>query len=157
MTMSAQALADYASMRVAINLAIWAESIGKRPFACIIVDPDDEIVGAGTGSGTLTDPTLHSEIVAIRMACVETGGRLRGCTLYSTHEPCPMCCGAINHAKVSRVVYGSRRHDLPRLFRHTRIPVYDRLRDTTNPPEIKRVLTNECVSLFDAEVACAAR
>ena len=56
----------------------------------------------------LNDPTAHAELVAIRAALAKRGtGRLDGCDLYVTLEPCAMCAGAIAHARVRRVVYGA--------------------------------------------------
>jgi tRNA(adenine34) deaminase len=54
------------------------------------------------------DPTAHAEIVALRAAARALGNyRLPGVTLYSTVEPCVMCCGALVHARVARLVYGA--------------------------------------------------
>jgi len=54
------------------------------------------------------DPTAHAEIEAIRDAARRVGNyRLTNSTLYVTLEPCPMCAGAIVHARVARVVYGA--------------------------------------------------
>lgn len=141
------------NMLAAIRLARWAAGRGERPFGCVIVDEYGDIIGAGSGSETATDPTRHSEITAIRMACADRGDLLRGCTLYSTHEPCAMCCGAISHSKVSVVVYGSARNDLPTLFRSRSHEGLSLLADTSHPPLVERALAVECVSLFDGEVA----
>lgn len=54
-----------------------------------------------------TDPTAHAEVLAIRRAAEEAGvWNLRGCTMYVTAEPCPMCAGAIVLARIDRLVYG---------------------------------------------------
>jgi tRNA(Arg) A34 adenosine deaminase TadA len=54
------------------------------------------------------DPTAHAEVRAIRFACKKIGTpSLRGYTLYSTCEPCPMCMTAALFAGVERVVYGT--------------------------------------------------
>jgi tRNA(adenine34) deaminase len=56
-----------------------------------------------------TDPTAHAEIQAIRAAAALEGNyRLPGSTLYVTLEPCAMCAGAIQHARIGRLVYGAR-------------------------------------------------
>lgn len=141
------------NMDATVKLAEWAANRGERPFGCIIVDEENDVIGAGSGSEADDDPTRHSEIAAIKMACAERGNLLQGCVIYSTHEPCAMCCGAINHSKVSVVVYGSARDDLPTLFRQRNCTVRDLLLDTSHPPEIFRVAIDECVSLFDREVA----
>ncbi len=54
------------------------------------------------------DPTAHAEVVAIRAAAEATGNyRLTGAALYTTIEPCTMCCGAALHARIGRLVYGA--------------------------------------------------
>lgn len=139
-------------MEWAISMANKAAQRGWRPFGNVIVDPEGGIIGAGGGSETDVDPTCHSEMVAIRCASLIRGGRLEGCTLYSTHEPCLMCTGAIFHSKVSRVVWGSFRSDLPTLFRPLSIGLA-RFGDTTHPPEIKGgVLRKQCIHLFNDEL-----
>lgn len=141
-------------MRAAVDLAKDAYAAGNRPFGCIIINDGQRAIGWGSGSETWEDPTAHSEITAIQMACPSTTtGRLQGCTLYSTHEPCPMCCGAIAHSKLSRVVWGSKRADFPEMFRSHRIPIWDRLGDTSTPPEmLSGVLREQCNGLFRQEI-----
>jgi len=57
---------------------------------------------------TLADPTAHAEILAIRAAAAALGQeRLDGCELWVTLEPCPMCAGAISHARIARVYYAA--------------------------------------------------
>jgi tRNA(Arg) A34 adenosine deaminase TadA len=56
----------------------------------------------------LADPTAHAELLAIRAALAVRGtGRLDGCDLYVTLEPCTMCAGAVAHARVRRLYYGA--------------------------------------------------
>ena len=68
-----------------------------------------EIVGEGYNQPiSRHDPTAHAEIVALRDAALRLGNyRLPDCTLYVTVEPCAMCAGAIQHARIARVVYGT--------------------------------------------------
>jgi tRNA(adenine34) deaminase len=143
-------------MMLAVLEARDAQERGEAPFGCIIVNPDNHIIGRASGTHTALDPIRHSEVVAIQQACLRSRGRpeedgalLQGCTIYSTHEPCAMCCGAINHAKLSTVVFGSFRSDLPTLFRPYNTPVTRRLRDTSHPPRIDVALRRDCVHLFD--------
>jgi tRNA(adenine34) deaminase len=145
---------DWDSVRMveAIQIAKSARDLGERPFGCIITDDHGRYLATASGSETPTDPTCHSEVVAIREACRIRGSLLQGCTIYSTHEPCMMCCGAILHSKLSRVVYGSARGDLPQLFREYNIPLAARLNDTSHPPTIRQVLKEQCCGLFAHEI-----
>lgn len=144
---------DLEHMEAAIKIAEHARREGERPFGCVITDDGNVVIGVGRGSEKWDDPTHHSELVAIRMACHARGELLQGCTIYSTHEPCAMCVGAINHSKVSRVVWGSSRAMLPTLFRKRHVGAATGLRDTTHPPElVPGVLAAQCVALFNDEV-----
>ncbi|HPE79968.1 MAG TPA: tRNA adenosine(34) deaminase TadA [Gammaproteobacteria bacterium] len=95
-------------MRRALALAHEAQVHGEVPVGALVV-ADGAIIGEGwnrpIGSN---DPTAHAEIVALRAASMAIGNyRLPGTTLYVTLEPCPMCAGAIVHARVQRVVYAA--------------------------------------------------
>ena len=96
-------------MRAALEQALEAGRRGEVPVGAVVV-VDDEIVGAGFNQPIgAQDPTAHAEIVAMRDAAKQLGNyRLRGATLYVTIEPCQMCVGAMVHARVARVVYGTR-------------------------------------------------
>jgi len=95
-------------MRRALALADRAEEQGEVPVGAVLV-LDGRVVGEGwNGPISNTDPTAHAEIAALRDAALRLGNyRLPGTTLYVTLEPCAMCAGAIIHARVARVVYGS--------------------------------------------------
>jgi len=82
------------------------------PFGCVIV-MDNEIVGEGYNMVTSSnDPTAHAEVVAIRQACKKLNTyQLKGCAVYTSCEPCPMCLGAIYWARPNKVVYANTRHD----------------------------------------------
>ena len=96
-------------MRAALEQALEAGRRGEVPVGAVVV-VDGEIVGAGFNQPIgAHDPTAHAEIVAMREAAKQLGNyRLRGATLYVTIEPCQMCVGAMVHARVARVVYGTR-------------------------------------------------
>jgi tRNA(adenine34) deaminase len=81
---------------------------GEVPVGAVVV-AGGEIIGRGHNSPiALADPTAHAEIVALRAAGRKLGNyRLTGATLYVTVEPCPMCCGAVLHARLARLVYGA--------------------------------------------------
>jgi tRNA(adenine34) deaminase len=95
-------------MQRAFELANCAQEEGEVPVGAVIV-LDDEIVGEGWNRPILSqDPTAHAEVVALRDAAKRVGNyRLSGATLYVTLEPCPMCAGAIVHARVDRVVFAA--------------------------------------------------
>jgi tRNA(adenine34) deaminase len=98
---------DY--MRMAIALAEEAGILGEVPVGAIVVN-NGEVIGRGRNAPiSLNDPTAHAEIQAMREAAKHLGNyRLVDCTLFVTLEPCAMCSGAIQHARISRLVYGAR-------------------------------------------------
>jgi len=95
-------------MREALALAQQAWQRDEVPVGAVVVK-DGSIVGRGFNqpiSGC--DPTAHAEIVALRDAADTLGNyRLPGCSLYVTIEPCAMCAGAIIHARIERLIYGT--------------------------------------------------
>jgi len=96
-------------MLEALALAGEAAAAGEVPVGAVVVQ-DGVIIGRGynrpIGSA---DPTAHAEIVALRDAAARVGNyRLPDCELYVTLEPCPMCVGAMIHARIGRVVFGAR-------------------------------------------------
>jgi tRNA(adenine34) deaminase len=95
-------------MQTALALAAEGRERGEVPVGAVLV-MDGEIVGRGFNQPvSLNDPTAHAEIVALRQAGRETGNyRLTGSTMYVTIEPCQMCVGALIHARVARLVYGT--------------------------------------------------
>ncbi|OGV73931.1 MAG: tRNA-specific adenosine deaminase [Methylophilales bacterium RIFCSPHIGHO2_02_FULL_57_10] len=97
---------DY--MQMALELAQQGAAAGEVPVGALVVK-DGEIVGRGFNAPiSRHDPTAHAEIQAMRDAGEKLGNyRLVGCTLYVTLEPCAMCCGAIQHARIARLVYGA--------------------------------------------------
>jgi tRNA(adenine34) deaminase len=97
---------DY--MRMAIALAQEAASLGEVPVGAVVVK-DGAVIGRGKNAPiSLNDPTAHAEIQAMREAANYLGNyRLVDCTLYVTLEPCAMCSGAIQHARIARLVYGA--------------------------------------------------
>jgi len=85
------------------------ESSGDVPVGAVIVSSSGEIIArAGNQKELLGDPTAHAEVVAIREASSALGDwRLNEYTLVVTLEPCVMCAGAIQAARLSRVVFGA--------------------------------------------------
>ena len=100
---------DMQHMRAAIEQAELARATGEVPVGAVLV-MDSEIVGRGFNQPiSAHDPTAHAEVMALRNAGLHQANyRLPGSTLYVTLEPCVMCCGAIMHARVERVVFGAR-------------------------------------------------
>ena len=99
-------------MREAIRLASESVRHGGGPFGAVIVK-DGKIIAGSSNRVTLdTDPTAHAEVNTIREACRRLGTfDLKGCTIYTSCEPCPMCLGAIYWAHLDRIYYGNTRKD----------------------------------------------
>jgi tRNA(adenine34) deaminase len=106
--MSDASTQDIAYMQQALALAARAENEGEVPVGALVV-LNGEVIGEGWNRPIVShDPTAHAEIVALRAAAAKlVNYRLTGATLYVTLEPCPMCAGAMVHARVARVVYGA--------------------------------------------------
>jgi len=104
-------------MARAIDLAI--ENVRSRrggPFGAVVVKNGKIIAEAANGVTTANDPTAHAEVLAIRAACQKLGlFELRGCELYTSCEPCPMCLGAIYWARPDRVYFGGSAADASRV------------------------------------------
>ena len=96
-------------MERALELARQAELQGEVPVGAVLVR-DNEIIGEGQNQPiSSNDPTAHAEIMALRTAGErESNYRLPETTLYVTLEPCPMCAGAIIHARVSKVIFAAK-------------------------------------------------
>ena len=95
-------------MRRALALAQEAARDGEVPVGAVVV-LDGEVVGEGRNQPIATsDPTAHAEIVAMRAAATHLKNyRLSGATMVVTVEPCLMCVGAMVHARIGTVVYGT--------------------------------------------------
>ena len=103
-------------MERAIELSIKNVNNSGGPFSSIIVK-ENKIIAEGSNKVTLTnDPTAHGEIVAIRNACEKLNNfNLKGCELYSTCEPCPMCLSAIYWARIDKIYYANTRKDAQKI------------------------------------------
>lgn len=101
-------ITDIEFMQLALALANEAANNGEVPVGAIVVK-NGEIIGRGSNTPIgLHDPTAHAEIQALRQAAAHTGNyRLVDCTLYVTLEPCAMCAGAMQHARIAKLVFGA--------------------------------------------------
>lgn len=99
---------DLIWMQHALTLARRAEQEGEVPVGAVLVK-NSRIIGEGWNRPIAShDPTAHAEIMALRAGALSLSNyRLTDTTLYVTLEPCVMCAGAIVHARVQRVVYGT--------------------------------------------------
>ena len=94
-------------MEEALREAQRAQAGGEVPVGAVIVR-EGQIIARGYNRNRVdSDPTAHAEIVALREAGKTLGNyRLEGCEMFVTIEPCAMCCGALVHARLARLVYG---------------------------------------------------
>lgn len=118
------------------------------PVAAIVLDADGhQIAAARNQKELLQDPTAHAEVLAIRQAAQHLGDRvLDGCTLVVTLEPCVMCAGAIQAARIHTVVFGAWDEKAGAAG-----SVYDVLRDRRLPHRtevIAGVLEDECATVL---------
>jgi len=99
---------DRQFMSRALELAREAAGRGEVPVGAVLVKDGQIIAEASNQPIGLNDPSAHAEILALRRGGECLGNyRLPGTTLYVTLEPCPMCAGAMVHARVARLVFGA--------------------------------------------------
>ncbi|MCC7442899.1 MAG: nucleoside deaminase [Bdellovibrionales bacterium] len=95
-------------MELALAAAQEAAGHGEVPVGAVVVRGSEVLAVARNRKEADRDPSAHAEILALREAARRLGGwRLGGCTLVVTLEPCPMCLGAAQHARVDRLIYGA--------------------------------------------------
>ncbi|MES2501695.1 MAG: tRNA adenosine(34) deaminase TadA [Pseudomonadota bacterium] len=101
-------MTDTDFMQLALDLAKQAALVGEVPVGAIVVK-DNVVIGRGSNAPIgLHDPSAHAEIMAMREAATYLGNyRLVDCTLYVTLEPCAMCSGAMQHARIAKLIYGA--------------------------------------------------
>jgi len=104
---------DERFMKEAIRLSAQAVAHGNEPFGAVLVK-DEEIVFTNENQiYTCSDPTYHAEAGLLRNFCsAERITDLTDYTLYSSCEPCFMCCGAMVWTKLGRLVFGASDVDL---------------------------------------------
>jgi tRNA(adenine34) deaminase len=97
---------DRTMMARAIAFSRAGSRQGEYPFGCVVAEGDRVVAEAVNHSRREGDVSRHAEIVALAQAHKALGRRkLRGCTLYTTVEPCPMCAFCVREAGIGRVVY----------------------------------------------------
>jgi tRNA(Arg) A34 adenosine deaminase TadA len=95
-------------MEEALRAAQRALETGEVPVGAVVVCGGRIVARGSNRNLTDSDPTAHAELVALRKAGTALGNhRLVDCELFVTIEPCPMCAGAVVHARIKRLVYGA--------------------------------------------------
>tara|TARA_B110000444_G_scaffold259201_1_gene302211 strand:+ start:13519 stop:13947 length:429 start_codon:yes stop_codon:yes gene_type:complete len=96
-------------MTLALDEARRAAIRGEVPVGAVLTRDQHVLANSGNAQIELHDPTAHAEIRVLRDAAVREGNyRLPGTTLYVSLEPCTMCCGALIHARVTTLIFGTR-------------------------------------------------
>jgi guanine deaminase len=136
---------DLAFLQMAIDLA--AQHMRAReggPFGAVITRGADILARGWNQVPSTNDPTAHAEMTAIRAAAAAVRSfQLRGCALFTSCEPCPMCLGAAYWARLDRIVFAATRADaqaagfqdahiyeeLARPFHARKLPMQEALRE----------------------------
>ena len=102
--------ADEYFMKQALQCAKEAADRGEVPVGAVLVTSTGDILAqAGNAQIAHADPTAHAEVLVLRRAAAARQNyRLPGTTIYVTLEPCTMCCGALVHARIDRLVFATR-------------------------------------------------
>ena len=128
-------------MRVCIGEAMKAYEMDEVPIGAIIVK-DGKVISRAYNQKTLKNVAIyHAEVLAIEKACLKLKTwYLDDCILYTTVEPCLMCTGAIQQARIGKVVYGAKNQDFGYLshMKHHKIEVVGNVLDG----ECSNILTN---------------
>ena len=107
---------DNPFMARAIKLSVENVRAGGGPFGSVVVKHGAIIAEAANRVTATNDPTAHAEVSVIRDACARLGAfDLKGCDLYTSCEPCPMCMGAIYWARLARVYFAGLAADAARV------------------------------------------
>jgi len=96
-------------MDLALAEAAKAATAGEVPVGAVLVDgaTREVIASAHNRVEAEGDPLAHAELLVLKAGITARGGRLQGCDLYVTLEPCAMCAGAVAHARIRRLYYGA--------------------------------------------------
>ena len=140
-------------MRIALEEAARGKAEGNIAVGSIIVQGETVVARGRNLVGTTCDPTAHAETVALR----EAGTALRranfsGCTLYTTFEPCPMCCGAILDSGIFTLVMGARpAPGMGRWGDYTVERLIAFLQRSSTIQVVTGILTQECAAIRQGE------
>ena len=141
---------DEQFMREAIKLSIDNIDDLGGPFGAVIVK-DGKIISKGANKVTSTnDPTAHAEVVAIREASRKLNTyNLKGCTIYTSCEPCPMCLSAIYWARIDKIFFGNTKTDAKNIGFDDSF-IYDEIKLPINERSIetKQLLRDEAIAGF---------
>ena len=138
-------------MEIAIEEAKNSLREGNKGFGAVLIKNGKVITKAHDTEVTDLDPTAHAEMNVLRKTFKNYGADLTGCSIISTHEPCPMCAGALIWAKLSEVVYGASMEDTIKLGR-IMIRINCREIIQRSPWKIKLkegILKEECLKLYN--------
>jgi guanine deaminase len=140
-------------MKQAIALATENVVSGSGgPFGAVVV-LDGKVIATGVNQVTTTnDPTAHAEVVAIRAACKALGDfQLKGCVVYSSCEPCPMCLSALYWSRCDAIFFGNSAADATAAGFDDSF-LYDEVAKPQGERSlpIKRLLGDEAIESFNA-------
>ena len=126
-------------MKIAINEAKKALKYNEVPVGAVIVKDDRIISKAHNIKEKKKDAIKHAEIIAISKACKKLKNwRLDDCIIYTTMEPCMMCCGAIQQSRIKKIVYGTSNEN------------YGYTRELNDVKIISQICENECRELVQS-------
>jgi guanine deaminase len=149
--MEADPMSEDDLMGLAIEKTREGIAAGQSPFGSIIVKDGEVVASTHNTVWRDTDPTAHAEVNCLRKAATALKTiDLKGCTLYSTCEPCPMCLAAIHWAKVDRVVFGATIDDAADAgFCELRVAAESLAEMGRSPLKVEGgLLRQECAALF---------
>jgi guanine deaminase len=138
-------------MQMAIQLSELNVKNGGGPFGAVIVKEGKVIASSSNSVTRDNDPTVHAEVNAIRKAAEELGTHdLKGCTIYSSCEPCPMCLGAIYWSGIERLYYANTKDDAGRIGFSDAF-IYDEMALSPNQRKLKatQIMAKEAGQAFE--------
>jgi guanine deaminase len=145
---------DQKFMQRAIELSAETSLVKKAggAFGTVIVDKDGNILAEGANRVVAeNDPTWHGEMEAIRKACKKVGSfKLKGCTLYSSAECCPMCAAAAYWAGIEKIFYAATVGDALEYGNFDDSMIYAELKKPTTQRSIpaEQILREEAVEVW---------